>query len=145
MDQSFDLVIAMAVFQQVRFPMVAMQEVQRVLKPGGVFLGTVSFLEPFHGNGFYHYTILGIENLLTVAGLKINYLAPVQHWSALEAQAHMGLFPKMPAFLAGLMVLPTLWLHKLWWKIGARFNLKATEKMRAITLAGSFQFAAEKP
>ena len=47
-DETFDVVFAYAVLEHLYHPFLAAQEVARVLRPGGVFVGTVSQGEPFH-------------------------------------------------------------------------------------------------
>src|SRR4030095_15527439 len=46
-DESIALVMSIAVLEHLADPFRAVGEVQRVLPPGGGFLGTVAFLEPF--------------------------------------------------------------------------------------------------
>jgi SAM-dependent methyltransferase len=47
-DASFDCVFSFAVFEHLHDPVVAIQEVARVLKPGGFFIGNLSQGKPFH-------------------------------------------------------------------------------------------------
>lgn len=45
-DESFDVVYSAAVFEHLACPVRAVQEVRRVLKPGGLMLSNASFMEP---------------------------------------------------------------------------------------------------
>lgn len=143
-DESFDFVLSVAVLEHIRFPFVMMKEVNRVLKPNGVFIGSVAFLEPFHQGSFYHHTHLGTFNSLKESGLKIEAVCPSDEWSVLVAQATMGLFPKMPRFLSRLIVLPVQVIHKIWWWVGGVVSNKATKEARIRNTTGAFTFIARK-
>jgi SAM-dependent methyltransferase len=142
-DQAFDCVLTVAVFEHIRFPFVAIQEIHRVLKPGGTLLGTVAFLEPFHGDSYYHHSHLGTLNLLRHGGFTVRYVAPHVHWSGLLALTQMGLFPRVPVLLASLLTAPLRWAHLLWWAIAARLGLTSPEKRIRNTTA-AFLFVATR-
>lgn len=143
-EASFEFVLSIATLHLLRYPHVVLQEIRRVLQPGGVFVGTVAFLEPFHDGGFYHHTHLGILNSLQSAGFEVQRVAPSLEWSALNAQAQMALFPRMPPLLSRSIVYPTQLLHKLWWKVGSAVthNPNATEAVRVRNTTGAFAFVA---
>lgn len=144
-DHSFDFVLCIAVFEHLRYPFVAIQEVQRVLKPGGRLIGTVAFLEPFHDNSMYHHSHLGVLNMLQFAGFQVEQIAPPKDWSVLVAQASNSLFPGMPRFLSHSIVFPVQVLHQLWWRLGGVVKKKASEQNRLLFTAGSFVYLAWKP
>lgn len=165
-DDSFELILSIAVLEHIRFPFIMLKEVFRVLKPDGIFIGTVSFLEPFHWNSFYHHTHLGTYNSLKEGGFKIEHIFPNKKWLVLESQAVMGLFPLMPRLFSKLLVMPIQILHKIWWRFcnyilnnaiiikilgkigkteGVRVNQKEfTEEKRVRNTAGSFAFIVRK-
>jgi len=67
-DGSYDAVFCLAVLEHVPRPWDAMAEMLRVLKPGGVLVGYVPFLSPYHGmpgyyGDFFRYTAEGIRAL----------------------------------------------------------------------------------
>jgi SAM-dependent methyltransferase len=145
-DESVDLVISFAVLEHIRYPFVAMKEIARVMKAGSRFLGSVAFLEPYHGHSYYHASHLGTHDLLTFAGLEVEQLSPNQEWSALRAQARMGLLPKTPLWLSNAIVQPLDWLSQVWWAALARRSGNGyTENKRMATSTGGFRFVCRKP
>jgi SAM-dependent methyltransferase len=69
-NQVFDFVNSPFVFEHLKDPFTACREVFRVLRPGGVFLGSVGFLVPLHGGlgSYFHMTHLGLVELLRQSG-----------------------------------------------------------------------------
>ncbi len=143
-DASVGFVLSIAVLEHVRLPFVALREVRRVLEPGGLFVGTVAFLEPFHGDSYLHHTHLGTWDALRTAGLEPLVVAPSDAWNGLVAQASMSLFPRMPESLARVLVLPLRVMHRLWWMAGRLVSKEATEEARVILNAGAISFVARK-
>lgn len=66
---AFDVVLSMQVLEHLHTPWAAVEEVARVLRPGGWFVGSVAFLKPFHGS-YFHMTHKGVQRLLEGAGLE---------------------------------------------------------------------------
>jgi len=75
-DQSVDIVYSRQVFEHVRYPEVLIEEVRRVLKPDGVFVGSTSHLEPFHSRSYWNYTPYGFCVLLRDAGFRSIVVRP---------------------------------------------------------------------
>ena len=140
---SFEFILTVAVMEHIQYPFVATREAYRVLKPGGRIIGTVAFLEPFHGNSFYHHTHLGILNSLIYGGFAIDYIAPSRHWSVLPAQAG-ALFPGLPRPISRLMVLPTDSVHKLYWWVLSKISSRVKDSNRVRNMTGAFAFIARK-
>jgi SAM-dependent methyltransferase len=75
-DGSFDAVYCKQVLEHVRAPAPLLAEVARVLRPGGLFAGSTSQLEPFHSYSTWNYTPYGLKLLLDEAGLGLVELRP---------------------------------------------------------------------
>lgn len=89
-DNQLDLIYSAAVTEHLACPHLVVQEIARVLKPGGYYLGNVSFLEPWHDNSFFHMSPLGAIELLTQAGFQIQYVWPEKGYSAFRSVFAMG-------------------------------------------------------
>ena len=148
-DQSIDFVISIAVLEHVQYPWIMAREVRRVLKPGGRFIATVSFLEPFHEVSYYHVTHAGLLNNLRIAGWEdIKAIAPQRNWEGFEALSIMHYFSSLPLRLIKAFIYPYYLLHRLWWKFAQLSNRRQyhpfTENYRILAAAGSFVFIADK-
>lgn len=75
-DHSVDMVYSRQVFEHVRHPQPLLSETFRVLKPGGVFVGSTSHLEPFHSRSYWNYTPYGFCVLLREAGFNSIQVRP---------------------------------------------------------------------
>jgi SAM-dependent methyltransferase len=89
-DGVADAVYAAAVWEHLAFPPLAAQEAARVLKPGGVMMGSASFLEPWHDESYCHMTPNGIYSTLVSAGLTPEHIWPERAWPGFTAILRMG-------------------------------------------------------
>ena len=144
-DGVVDFALSIAVLEHIRYPLVMMNEVFRVLRPGGTFIGTVAFLEPFHSNSYTHHTHLGTLSALTTPGFDVQHVSPSPAWQVLRAQAKNGLFPGLPRQAAMALVRPLDGLHTLLWRVASLRHPGLTEQHRLQKLAGAFRFVARKP
>lgn len=75
-DESVDIVYSRQVFEHVHSPKELLQQVQRVLKPGGWFVGSTSHLEPYHSRSFWNFTPFGFASFLSESGFSEITLKP---------------------------------------------------------------------
>lgn len=62
-DNSFDCVLSYAVLEHLHDPYIAIREIHRVLKPDGIYVGSVSQGEPYH-QSYFHMTPWGFLSLI---------------------------------------------------------------------------------
>ena len=137
----FDCVLSYAVLEHVHNPFVAIREIERVLKPGGIFVGTVSQGEPFH-DSYFHHTAWGLISLIeSTVSLRIERL-----WDSmdtLESLARMGRYPKIiRAMLKAIErfhnQIPCLAPRRMKWS-------RKQKRLDKIYRAGSICFVMQKP
>lgn len=139
-DGAFDAVLSYAVLEHLYNPQLALREVARVLRPGGVFFGAVSQGEPYH-QSFFHHTALGVLAVFEQAGFTIERLWP--SYDTLRALARMGRYPRAIRLLIDAVdaidrALPILAPRK-------HFRASAREKqLDALHRAASLCFVARK-
>ena len=75
-NDTFDIVYSRQVFEHVRHPDDLVREIRRVLKSGGMFLGSMSGLEPYHSYSIFNLTPYGVYRLLDDNDLKIQVMRP---------------------------------------------------------------------
>lgn len=145
--ETFRFVLSVAVLEHLAYPDIAMDEVFRVLTPGGVFAGTVAFLEPFHMESHFHMTHLGLYRLLVRAGFEVVAIAPNAEWSGARAQAEMSLFPGLPRMVRRSLQSPTTLLSRMLWAVKQANDAgRAEEKRdRVLETTGGFRFIARRP
>ena len=147
-DGTFALVLSIAVAEHLAEPRLAFQEAARVLKGGGRFVGTVSFLEPFHDNSFFHMSALGIARVVESSGLVLEDLMPIQGWNVWRAQIAMGMQgAPTPGVVSRLLSLPMVWAFEIYALIGrliARDRDRHSRDALSARHAGAFFFVARK-
>jgi len=75
-DNFFDLIYSNQVLEHVRKPEALLANVQRVLRPNGYFVGSVSQLEPYHSQSVWNFTPHGFCQLIKDAGLVLLEIRP---------------------------------------------------------------------
>jgi len=75
-DASVDVVFSKQVLEHVERPHQLIGDVARVLKPRGVFAGSTSHLEPYHGRSTMNLTPYGLKRALETSGLELESIMP---------------------------------------------------------------------
>ncbi len=75
-DAAFDVVFCKQVLEHVERPAELYAEVARVLVPGGVFAGSTSQLEPYHGWSTGNPTPYGVKRALERVDLELELVRP---------------------------------------------------------------------
>jgi SAM-dependent methyltransferase len=148
-DACFDVVYCSAVFEHLACPPLAMAEMFRVLRPGGLFCGNASFLEPWHDSSFFHLSPLGAVQLLLQAGFEPMNVWPGRAYSGFDAISAMAFArPLRPA--AGLLGRLSRVLYKAQLAAGRcrRRLLRTPQKdavLQAFVVAGATDWIARRP
>jgi SAM-dependent methyltransferase len=93
-DGAVDVVYCKQVLEHVEEPRPLLADVARVLRPGGLFLGSTSQLEPYHSLSVGNITPYGLSRLLAAAGMELTELRPGIDGVTLIVHRALG----MPAF-----------------------------------------------
>jgi ubiquinone/menaquinone biosynthesis C-methylase UbiE/uncharacterized protein YbaR (Trm112 family) len=72
-DNTFDVVTAFEVLEHLHEPWTAIKEINRVLKPGGYFVGSVAFLKEFH-HSYFHMSYWGVAKLMEYGGFEVEVI-----------------------------------------------------------------------
>lgn len=72
-DHTFNTVLSTQTFEHLEQPWVVVDQIKRILKPGGVCIITAPFLVPYHADpyDFFRYTKEGLRSLFQNAGFEI--------------------------------------------------------------------------
>ena len=111
-DQTFDAALCMNVLEHVRHPDLCLQEICRVLKPGGMLYLMVPFFAREHQlpHDYYRYTSFGIRYLMERSGFRMEYVRPIGGYfrvlASILSRATGYLFPKRRPFALRLVFSP---------------------------------------
>lgn len=93
-DASIDVVYCKQVLEHVVDPRALIADVARVLRPGGVLMGSTSQLEPYHSLSVGNITPYGLDRLLADAGMELTEVRPGLDGLTLIVHRALG----MPSF-----------------------------------------------
>jgi SAM-dependent methyltransferase len=76
-DETFDSVVMIEVMEHLPAPAAAAAEVARILRPGGVFLGSAPFIWPVHGDpqDYFRFSADGLQVIL--GGFSQQQIVPI--------------------------------------------------------------------
>jgi ubiquinone/menaquinone biosynthesis C-methylase UbiE len=75
-ENYFDLIYCHQVLEHVRHPDALITDAFRVLKPNGLFMGAVSYMEPYHAYSIFNFTPYGIVKVFSDAGFELKEIRP---------------------------------------------------------------------
>jgi SAM-dependent methyltransferase len=99
-NAAFDAVWCKQVLEHIRYPDTVIAEVVRVLDEGGLFLGSVSQLEPYHSRSIFNWTHYGIRTVFADHGLEVLELTPGVDGTLLIMRALFGYDTGLNKFFA---------------------------------------------
>ena len=139
-DNYFDMIFCHQVLEHVRHPDELIADAFRVLKPGGLFVSSVSYLEPFHSYSVFNFTPYGIIRVFVDAGFELKEMRPEVDASVL---INRQLFNRSK-------LLSPIWqfnfLYMITSLIGIFFNLGHRQRnFLKIQFSGHIIFIARRP
>ena len=152
----FDYILFNQVMEHLPEPAHVLQELHRVLKPGGkmIYTGPLFYEEHEQPYDFYRYTRFGLQHLFAAAGFNIERLDWLEGYFGTVAYQLSGMsyaLPSRPRDLAGglasYFLAPTLWVMKQGCTAGARFfhALETRIKFQARGYPKNYVAIARKP
>lgn len=146
-SDSIDFVLSLAVLEHLRQPTIALREIRRVMKPGASFLGSVTYLTPFHdAASYFNMTHEGVREALIDAGFTVKLVAGERKYMGLHAISYNGLFLDAPRSLAYGIAWPLLALSRCWWQYRRFRKLgRSSRQMEILMNTGAFVFLAQNP
>ena len=81
-DASYDTVLSTHVIEHVREPWVMVEQIARVLRPGGTVILMAPFMYPFHADpyDFFRFSEQGLRSLFERAGLQVELCSKYGGW-----------------------------------------------------------------
>lgn len=137
-DGHFDTILCIAVLEHVINPVDVVRELTRVLRPGGILVASVPFLQPEHKvpTDFQRYTHDGLEVLFLNGGLRVIETKPiftVYHTLYWVCEEWLKLKNNLRYKLARRCILPAL-------RLLAKKSQTSSDK-----IASAFRILATKP
>ena len=91
-SSTVEVVNSTALLEHLYCPALAVREIHRVLKEGGLLVGSCAFLEGEHFESQYHHTHLGLYRLLVLNGMEVLHIYPgVSLWEMHSGSIYFSL------------------------------------------------------
>lgn len=135
------LIYSHQVFEHVARPRELLAEISRVLRPGGVFIGSTSQFEPYHSFSLWNYTPYGFRVLVEEAGLALEEIRPSIDGVALIMRTFHGRPPEYNRYFTEASPLNAEidgWAEQ-------NRRRPALVNLRKLTYCGQFAFRVRKP
>jgi SAM-dependent methyltransferase len=144
--ESVAAVVAWQMLEYAEQPELVFAEAARLLEPGGVFCGSVSFLEPVHGRTYFNISPLILERLLSRHGFADIEIKPGLNGLALVLWTWLRCIPipfadrlAIPLALAMLAPLAAITFLISWMRL--RLGIGGSHTMRWLTQTAPLDFA----
>lgn len=135
-SESFDTVYTVAVTEHLYWPLQAMQQIHRVLKPGGYYMGNCAFMEPWHDDSYFHLSPLGAFELLRRADFEVLNIWPGKGYHGFGAIMRMGSRVTSMTAKVGDAI---YWLYRTQYRLKGGMTIE-----QAARVAGAIDWIARK-
>lgn len=145
-DETVESILLTEVLEHVPEPAGVLDEISRVLKPGGVVLVTVPFLFPLHEvpYDYYRYTPFALSRLAEDAGFAVEELEALGGWDASLALM-IGLWLRRRKMSRWLKLCFAAVLYPIYcWLLRAEAASPPVQFMKQPMLTGTFMLARKK-
>lgn len=142
-DGEFDAIWCRQVLEHVRYPDEVLKEVARCLKPNGVFIGSVSQLEPYHSRSIFNWTHYGIKTVFEDHGLNVKQMRPGIDGILLIVRRLFGRRTNLSRFFRTESPIGTL-IEQFFVTEGSRSTNVKVSNFHKLTAAGHIHFVAKK-
>lgn len=87
-DASFDTVVSTQVLEHVKEPWTMVEQMARVLRPGGTAIVTTPFMYPFHADphDYFRYTEEGMRHLFERVGMQVELCSRYGGWWIVQSE-----------------------------------------------------------
>jgi SAM-dependent methyltransferase/LmbE family N-acetylglucosaminyl deacetylase len=154
-EESVAAVVAWQILEYVDQPELVFAEASRVLEPGGVFCGSVSFLEPVHGRTYFNLSPHILERLLRRNGFADVEIKPGLNGFALTLWTWLGstgipsaesLAIALSLVLLGPLAGIIFFVSWLRWRVrvGSSHTMRWLTQTAPLDFAGHLMFVARK-